>query len=362
MGASSCAHRMSLRSFNSAIAPFTAAKPRGLPSIISPEKCQVLIDRLDLQSKYPKGKTDVVEVFSSNPLLGSMINMEIQPRRHYLVEHARNQLKTWKQMVDTLNKTTGNQEHYQIYHADAYQWPTYTNLLENEIKPQMQDRSRPHDELLLLANLSSPTFGESLWAQWLQCGIYRNWLHRYGRVRMLLLVPELSAQKFTSYPYSLRRNRTTVKFEMYASLKLHAITGNPKKMTSFSYPGEGYDPRRILDDQPIILEPADVSSPKAQLAVIEMIPHDVDPHLDHELYSHILQQFFSSRDQQLVDILPRVAPGAEDLAPQLGELAYLTARDLSLEQWQNVFGVFDSWPFKPSDLDFLDLEISDRRT
>lgn len=353
---------MSLRSFNPAIAPFIAAKPRGLPLITSPEKCQAIIDRLNLQSSYAPGKTDVIEVFSANPLLGSMINQEIKPRRHYLVEHARNLLKGWKQMVDSLNKTTGNQEHYQVYNGDAYQWPTYTNLLEQEIKPQTQDRTQPHSELLLLANLSLTTFGELLWAQWIQCGIYRNWLHRYGRVRMLLLVPELLAQKFTSYPSSLRRNRTTVKFEMYATLKLHAITGNPKTMTSFLYPAEGYDPRRILADQPIILEPEDVSLPKSLFAVVEMIPRDVDPYADHELYSHILQQFFSSRDQKLVDILPRVAPGAEDLAGELGELAYLTARDLSMEQWQRVFTVFEEWAFKPSDLDFLDLEISDRRT
>lgn len=350
---------MSLRSFNPAFAPLISeTKTRLLNLIISPKKCQAIVDRLDL-SIYKPGTVDVIEVFAANLLFGSMINHTIKPRNHYLIEHNTLLLRTWKSAIAHLEQTTNNVENYKIFNLDAYQWETYSNFFANECKVQTQSRNQVHSELLLIANLTMFA-GEALLAQWLSCGIYHNWIQRYGRVRMIIVCPEVLVQKFISLPGSPKRNRSSVKFDLYSDINLHAISG-VKEFTSLSYPGKGFELNRIIRDQPVLLERSEQSRPNLPMAVIDMVPKETDPNNDFDYYFHILQILFTGKESTIGELLSRVAPGAEDLTPELGYLVNKLAKDLSRQEWEILFAVFDKWPFRPGAGDLFDLEIEDRR-
>ncbi|CAN3363355.1 mitochondrial transcription factor 1 [Diutina catenulata] len=352
-----------LRSFNPAFEklltlPTSVSAARW---ISSPEKCQQIIDKLDLPSKYSPGNLDIIEAFSPTFLFSSMVNRELRPRRHVVMVSARQAVNRWTSAIDHLRQTTGNVENYSLYPHDPYQWSSYTSLLQ-EMAPPKQDMSKIHDELLFVANVSSPSWGESLMAQWMMCCAHRNWIQRYGRVRMVMTVPEQTAQKFMAGAGFGKRNKSAVKCEMFTKTRLLAITTPTMDIGFREYPGFGYDPRVVVRDQPVLLTGDEIRPQNSSFAMVEFEPRAVECPEDFELYEYIMQQLFINKDRPIGEMLSRVALGAEDLASEIpAEILAKGANRLSVEEWDTLWTAFSNWPFKPSVLDTYDMSIDERR-
>lgn len=362
---------MKLRSWNPRLLEHFAQLPKkshfyNFKAICDPYACQQVIDRMDLKKKYPnsKGNLDIVDVFSGSGLFSSMLNYELKPRNHVILEKEKNHVKAWQSRMEFLLGHGNNEENFRFFNLDGYNWDSYKKLIEDHkaIIPLKQDRSKIHDQLLIVANLTSASNGESLLAQWIQCCAHRNWLQKYGRVRMLFFIRNATSQKFLSSATFLKRNRAALKRDIYTESHLLAVSdsSDPKELS----PGEGFDPQLLFDDQPLLLHKAAVAPTSGDLSVVEIVPRTDLQNLDVHEVDFLCQVLMYKSHLTTLETLSIVAPGAaEDLGGKIREeILQKKPRNLTREEFLEIYHVYHSWAFKPSYEDTIDIFMEDQRS
>lgn len=360
---------MALRSLNPRLIPHFEALPRtthqyGFKNIVTPKVCQEVIDRLQLRQKYPnsKGNLDIVDVFAGYGLFSTMVNYELKPKNHLIIDGTKDNEKIWKNRLSFLEKSTGNAENFRYFNNDGHSWETYDHLFKElkVIQPSVQPRSKIHDELLILANISSNKFGESLFAQWIMCCAYQNWLQKYGRVRMVLLVREATALKFLSGPNFSKRNRASLKRDMFTDMQLVAVSDI--LVDSKGIAGDSYDPNLLIKDQPLVLPNSSVLPVGGDLAVVEVVPKEL-PDIDVNAVEYLTQVFMYKSSNTVKESLNILAPGADsDLGSKIpSEILEKTAKQLSKEDMDHIYNVYNNWAFKPSYEDTLNFFSEETR-
>lgn len=348
---------MKLRSFNPVLSANFKSIPRsshqyGFKNIIKEQACQLVLDHLKLPQKYPssKGNLDIIDVFSGYGMLSTMINYELQPRNHIIIDDTKDNKQVWEKRISFLEKNTGNKEKFQYFHMDGHAWETYDTLINKSkvLTPSIQPKTQIHDELLIVANLTSNKMGESLFAQWIQCCACGNWLQKYGRVRMLLLLREATTMKFLAGPGFSKRNRTALKRDVYTDSKLIAISD--AQLESGGVPGDVFDPNLLVKDQPIILPTTSVSPHGGDLSIVEVLPRGDLAGLDINAMDYLAQILMYRSLNAVEEGLAAIAPGAaEDLGPKLPkEILLKLSRQLTREDAIKIHDAYNNWAFKPS--------------
>lgn len=361
---------MKLRSLNPNLAAHFKTVPKsshqyGLKNIYSPETCQKIIDAAGLAEKYPnsQGRLNIVDVFAGYGLLSSMLNWELKPKNHIVIENTKDNAAIWRNRVDYLQKTTGNQENFRFHNMDGHAWETYDTLMKQMkvIEPPVQSRDSIHDEFLIVANLTSSKYGESLFAQWIKCCADCNWLQKYGRVRMLLLVRESTTLKFLAGPNCPKRNRAALKRDVYTDSKLIAVSDT--QPDAIGTAGEQFDPNLLIKDQPIILPSSSILPIGGDLSVVEVVPKNLHD-LEVSEIDHLAQVLMYKASYTVKEALVALAPGAdEDLGNKLpSHILAKTARQLSAEDLLTIYEVYHSWPFKPTYEETLSFLTEETRT
>ncbi|OBA17023.1 S-adenosyl-L-methionine-dependent methyltransferase [Metschnikowia bicuspidata var. bicuspidata NRRL YB-4993] len=348
---------MKLRSLNPLLLANLTAVPYpshqyGFKNLSRPEACQQILDKLNLAQKYPnsKGKLDVIDVFSGYGLFSTMLNYELKPRNHIIVDNTKDNQDVWEKRITHLEAETGNVENFRYFNMDGHAWETFSTLLDQMkvITPSFQPRSQIHDELLIVGNMTSNKVGESLFAQWLQCCAYENWLQKYGRVRMLLLVREATTMKFMSGPSFMKRNRSALKRDVYTDTKLVAISD--AQVDSTGVAGDAFDPNVLVKDQPVILPTNAIAPSGGDLSFVEVLPRRDLQNLDVNALDYLTQILMYRSLNTVAEGLSAIAPGAaEDLAPKLPqEILSKSVRQLTREDVIKIHDVYNNWAFKPS--------------
>lgn len=331
-----------------------------LKSLINPVSCQKVLDKLELTKKYPKASQslDVVDLFPGYGLFSTMLNYELKPNNHIIMEDAKTSHAHYKHLNELLTKN--KQGHNDIcnfthYCRSGYEWASFDHLIERDkvISPKFKPRDKIHDELLVVANLVTPSFGESLMAQWIMCCGHHNWLQKYGRVKIICAIPEKTAQKFLAGPEFQKRNRSAIKRDVFTNTKLVAIS--EADGDSDMPDGFGYDPNVLVQDQPVILPLNTIRPLGTRIAFLEIDPKkDIKVNIDY--FDYVVQVLMYRATQPLSTSLLAVGPGAgDDLLPQLSHLQHKSARDLTLDDLEEVVVAFANWPFKPTLEDRLSL-------
>lgn len=327
---------------------------------MQPVILQKIIDKLDLKSKYPESSSmDIIDIFPGYGIFSSMINYELKPKHHLLIEGNKDSAAMWKERISHLENKSFNSEHFEVVNKSGYSWTTYDDLTKEKIiNPTFQSFDKPHDQLLIVGNLTS-NFGESLFTQWVMCSYYRNWLHKYGKVRMLVLIPQESASKFITMSGYSKRNKSACKLEILTNTKLIAITEHKDR----SKPqGASYDPRVLIRDQPLILPNSSVIPSGGQVALVEVVPKNI-PELDMALLEYIIQLFMYKSTMPVDYMLEYISPGArEQLGPKLP--AHLRTKQVKLltgEDYLEIYNVFNAWPFKPTLQETMGITLEDTR-
>ncbi|KAI5960144.1 MTF1 [Candida pseudojiufengensis] len=345
-----------LRSLNPRLQYSFQSLPRythGKSQLKYPEDCQNVINKLNIKEDYNQNhKLNIIDVNPGFGLFSSMINYELQPKKHVLLEKFDENYKNWMNRIETLKSESNNQENFEILKNDPFDWDTYTKLFNDGVieEPNVKWDDKINDELLVLANWTGKS-DESIIAQWIGCCGNRNWLMKYGKVRMIILMPSITAMKFLSEPGFRKRNRTSLKRDLYTKTKLIAIGEDSEIL------GQGYDPRILVRDQPLVIKKNSfIRSP--DVAIIEMTPgeHKSDSIANIE---HLLSGIFVS-SSKLKDLLPRLAPGAEYLQNYLtNETLEKRASEFTTEDILQFSNAYEQWPFKPSTEETFDINEYD---
>ncbi|KAI5957610.1 MTF1 [Candida theae] len=333
-----------LRSYNPALKKFFDKLPRfnyGKSQLKNPEACQLLLDKLNLKPQYNSANLDIIDATPGFGLFSSMLNHELRPRNHILIDCHDETIKRWNTQIKTLHSTTGNKENFKFVDRDPFSWATYSNLYKHELLPPTKQQSydKMHDELLVVANWTG-TKDEAIIAQWIKCCSHRNWLMKFGKVRMILFMPSSTAMKFLSEPGFRKRNRTALRRDLYTDSKLIAIGEESDVL------GEGYDPRVLVRDQPMVIDKAAFIR-NAAVAIVELSPgkhtSDAIANIDH-----LLSTFFVT-GATLREQLPKIAAGAEYLVKLLpDEILDKKAGEFTTDDILKISHAYEQWPFKPS--------------
>ncbi|KAI5951355.1 MTF1 [Candida jiufengensis] len=347
--------KIALRSFNPLLKDSFFLLPRFThekSQLKNAEECQNIINKLNLRDDYNSKKLNIIDVNPGFGLFSSMLNYELKPKNHILLDKHEENYKKWSKKIEHLQTVNQNQENFKILKHDPFIWDTYDKIFQNgiieELKPQPYDKL--NDELLIVANWTGKG-DESIIAQWIGCCGNRNWLMKYGKVRMLLMIPSTTAMKFLSEPGYKKRNRTSLKRDLYTHSKLIAIGDDSDIL------GKGYDPRVLVRDQPIVLK-KNAFLRNSEVAIIEVFPGEYQTDCISNI-EHLLSAMFVS-STKLKDHLPKLAPGAEYLVSLLSDdILEKRASEFTKQDILEFSNAYGQWPFKPSIEETFDISEED---
>ncbi|KAG7665533.1 MTF1 [[Candida] subhashii] len=334
-----------LRSLNPALGAVKSSLAYGFSSITNPELGQAIIDKLDLKSKYPDGsKLEIVDCESGTGFLSTMINYELKPRKHVIIDNRRYTAQSWRNTIKHLKETTGNVENFHFLNANMAVWSIFTEMIRDKtIQPRKIPLARENDELLIIGNCTNGS-GELHLANWINCCGNGNWLMRYGKVRMIVYSRTNTIDKFFNEPGFHLRNRSALKRELFTDYKLIAIPeGKPH--------GSQFDPRVLYRDQPLLMHKKDTSGP--EFGIVELVQNG-RRFSQIESIEPYLSMMFQRKFYYIKDFLHILAPGAEALAEYLPkEILEKRPLDLVPEDILKFEECYQKWPFKPPISDII---------
>ena len=238
---------------------------------------------------------------------------------------------------------------------DPYHWESFIEIIEKEklLVPEKQPLTHIHNSFLVVGNVTNRN-NESLIMQWFHCIGNRNWLQRFGRVRMLLWVPLSTASKLMAEPKSKLRSKASVIREAFTDTRLLAIS-NIAELKKFD--------KIVLDESnPIVfgedsmLKGAGVSS-ATSIALLEINPKNHD--LDLENWDYVTKHLMILKQTKLIDALESLGHGAKDyFTEKIEDSTYLnkTPGEMTNDDFIYLTKIFANWPFKPDIyMDFVDI-------
>lgn len=312
--------------------------------------CQQIIDKLNLKSNFKPGEFDIVDANPGYGLFSSMLNYELQPRNHILIENKERCCIAWKKIIDHLD-SLGYNHNLKLYEKDPYEWQTYTDLIQkdNLINPVKKSFDKLNDELLIIANWSGDK-DESTIAQWIGCCGDRNWLMKYGKVKMIIFMPLPTARKFVALAGYKKRKRTGLKVDMFTESKLIAFS-------DVNIPcGNEFDPRVLVRDQPIPIEKQS-SIRNDEFAVVEFSPGKLTSEMISNV-DHLLLPIFLGH-KTLRESIPIFAPGAEYMYKFLPDSTLnKTPYELEPKDILLLSEAYEKWPFKPTVEELYDIDLT----
>lgn len=168
--------------------------------------------------EYYKKDVTIIDGYPGTGIWSSALHNEIKPANHILLEPLVQTQKFLSKYVDPSKNTL------KLFPEDPFRWGTYENIIEQGLfKPISHPKTEINPHILFTCNLSSAQ-GEQLCVQYLNCILNRNWLQRYGRVRMLLWVRYSTITKLMARAGTKPRARVGVQTEACSDTKV--IIGN----------------------------------------------------------------------------------------------------------------------------------------
>lgn len=294
--------------------------------------CKAAVDKLGLADYYRGKNTTLIDAYPGAGVWSAALNEAVQPKKHVLLEPVVTLNKYLRPLVPELDSVTLRSE-------DPFRWRTFTELADAGVYtpinyPRDQPGVNPH--LLYTANLTS-TQGEQLCVQYLNCMLNRNWLQRYGRVRLLLWVRQSTAIKVLGLVGSKQRQRVSVQSQACA---VSTVAIAPE-----DHPIPGFDTLVTCKPSDWFLERGSISG---QVVLLQMDPApNTIEHVD--AFEYVIRSLFVLRQRPLIEALGNLGPGApQDLAPRLApEILTKTPADMSMDEIYAVVEAFAKWPFKP---------------
>lgn len=132
----------------------------------------------------------IVDGYAGYGWFSAALYNTLRPKRHHLLEPSKYGVEPMKRLV------AEDPEVFRYSDQDPFQWKAYHHIYKEIPKGYKPNPSEPSRDFLFVANLAY-IGGESLAYQYLLTILHRNWLQRYGRVRMLLWMSSAGAEKLT---------------------------------------------------------------------------------------------------------------------------------------------------------------------
>ncbi|QLL32630.1 hypothetical protein HG536_0D01520 [Torulaspora globosa] len=316
----------------------------GFKYVLNPAVNEAILEKLQLEKTYGnRARWKVLDLYPGPSQQAALFYNRYKPGQYAMMESRPDFFQHLSQEFA--------ESPLEIYNKDPYEWSSYVDLIDRSqaFVPEKQSLDHINDKFLCLANLTS-TGHEGLLMQWYACIGNRNWIQRFGRVKMLLWVPTTAAIKLLGVPGSLSRSKCSVVREAFTETKLVA-TSDTKEIKQF-------DSSVMHANNPIIFSNKDVwPSREKGISLLEVDPkaHDID--LDN--WEYVTKHLLILKKTPLLEALDSLGHGGKDYFKSKiedKELLRKTPGELTNDEFIYITGLFANWPFKPDIyMDFVDI-------
>ncbi|KAJ3989140.1 S-adenosyl-L-methionine-dependent methyltransferase [Lentinula detonsa] len=299
----------------------------------------------------PKGNTDrvIIEAFPGpGQLTRSLLALPKERIKKLIV------LEQEPKYLDYLRPLAALDSRLKIIPFTALEWDTFDRVEEQGLLDDVETFSWDdgvHPNLQFISHLPITVYGEQLIAQILRLIPNRNWLFKFGRVKMNFLLSDYIWQRLTAPPENaLMRCKLSVmatatadfQTKMYDELQPYAEHFHPilvKKAT------DKLSNRRIgVPFQAVEITPLEKQ-------VIN--PDKLDT------WDYCIRRLYVRKATPLQQCIEDLGPGAQSLIPKLSATIdpKTIIRDITVDQWASLIQEFDAWPFAPTDLGINDAKL-----
>lgn len=300
-----------------------------------------IIQKLDLPRQYNKPQLKILDLYAGPSVQSVMLNDLLKPKQHLIMESRPKFVQFNKEYVVGHNGM-------QIAELDPYEWSSYDKIIKEDkiFTPTVQSREKMHDELLISANVTDLKM-KGLVLQWLDCIPNENWLMKYGRVKILLWLPTVTAAKMLAPVGHSKRHRWSLVTETVTDTKLVALTdGNDLNE---------FDPDLISKWNPIVSESANdifqskKSSSQGSSCLLDITPKNVN--INADVWNYVAKQLLILKSTPLETSLNSLGHGASEYFKSVVKDPSLLEKlpvQLTTEDMLYLVDIFDNWPFKPN--------------
>lgn len=315
----------------------------GFKYLLNPAVNEAIFNKLKLENTYrDPTQWKVLDLYPGPSQQAAIFHNRFKPAQYAMMESRPDFLEHLTQEFA--------ESPLELHKKDPYEWSSYVDLMDRSqlFTPEKQSLERINDKFLCLANLTN-TGHEGLLMQWYACIGNRNWIQRFGRVKMLIWVPTTAAVKLLAAPGTVARAKCSVVREAFTETNLIATT-DTKETKEFD--------ESVWNDDPIVFPASDVWPNREKgISLLEVNPnaHDID--LDN--WDYVTKHLLILKKTPLLDALDSLGHGGKDYFKgkiKNKELLKKTPRDLTTEEFVYITGLFANWPFKPDIfMDFVDI-------
>lgn len=316
----------------------------GFRYLLNPLLHEQIFDKLKLEQTYKNfQEVKVLDLYPGPAQQAAIFYNRYKPKQYALLENRPDFSKHLKE------------EFYasplEVFESNPYEWSSYTDLIDKtrQFVPEKQPLTHINDKFMVTANLTNHAH-EGLLMQWFACIGNRNWLQRFGRVKMLLWVPTSAAAKLLATPGSHLRSKCSVVREAFTDTKLIALTDTKERELFGKSEFERYNP--------ILFANSDAWQIRDKgIALLEINPNHHNIDLDN--WDYVTKHLLILRKTPLTESLNCLGHGGKDYFNQkIQDKGFLnkTPGDLTNYEFLYLTDLFDKWPFKPDIyMDFVDV-------
>ncbi|KAJ7594591.1 S-adenosyl-L-methionine-dependent methyltransferase [Mycena floridula] len=239
-----------------------------------------------------------------------------------------------------------------ILPLDAFRWSSFETLEEIYAEDLV---SHPwdagvHPQLQYISHLPTSLNGEQLVSQLLRLVPDKQWLYKYGRVPMNLLLSDVVWQRILPTDH-----KTKCKLSVIAEA---TVSREETVRYDVTQPfEENFYPNTVNIR---VAQRHRLGNPFRAVSLVPLQHQAINPHLIDK-WDYCIRRLFVRKSQPISKSLSTLGPGAERLEKKLdGVDLEKKVLDLTVKDWALIIKAFDEWPFAPEDLDIGSSFIQDR--
>ncbi|THV05091.1 S-adenosyl-L-methionine-dependent methyltransferase [Dendrothele bispora CBS 962.96] len=234
-----------------------------------------------------------------------------------------------------------------IVPLSGLEWGTYDTIQEMGLLENVKELewdAGVHPQLQFVSHMPINVYGEQLMSQFLRLVPDRQWLFKYGRVKMNLLLSDYVWQRVTAIPG-----------DKAYRCKLSVIADAAVECKSLLY--DELQPFRdhfhpVLYRQPTSEATAGNRKVGNPMRTVSVVPREeqIIQSGSLDVWDYCLRRLFVQKATAVGRSIPSLGPGAQSLLTHLEKDVDLNkpVRALELKDWESIVRVFSEWPFAPS--------------
>lgn len=322
-----------------------------------------IFDKMRLKETYSTPENlKVVNLYPGSGVLPVALQDYLNPSKQYLMDKFPQNVKHFqKTLIPALQKYS-NKPVMELAQKDPFAWESYPELFhEGGIDIESQSRDHLHTNFLITCNYTNRV-GEQLCVQHMNCAGNKNWLQKYGRVRLLAVVNPVTAAKFLLIlKFKVRMG---IQAEAYTDVKLVGLSEMALKQKFSSHPC--FTDEFLSENDHVMIPDSMVhpSNDKEGIAILDFQPKNVPEDVDLDYFDYITKTLLTVNMplEKCIDMLGFGALDYFSQQPEFNLILGKRTKELLAEEYFTLSKLFAFWPFKPTILLGFDTDEGDRTT